>query len=89
LLGKKIEPSKGSVLQPAMRLIQEKLNHRNERGEIISLSAWRQWHVERDGQLKPVLEPKDPSLVALLAIRARVHLNNVSLASIKSSEMIT
>ena len=62
LLGSKIEPSKGSVLQPAMHLIQEKLGHRNERGEIISLSAWRQWNVERGGKLVPVLELKDPAL---------------------------
>jgi hypothetical protein len=62
LLGNKIEPSKGSVLQPAMHLIQEKLGHRNEKGEIISLSAWRQWHVERGGKLVPVLELKDPAL---------------------------
>lgn len=62
LFGKRIEASKGSVLQPAMRLVQEKLNHRNQDGEIISLSAWRQWHVERGGQLIPVLDLKDPTL---------------------------
>jgi hypothetical protein len=45
-----------------MRLVQEKINHRNEAGKIISLSAWRQWHVERGGQLIPVLELKDPAL---------------------------
>ena len=62
LFGQRIEPSKGSVLQPAMRLVQEKLDHRNENGEIISLSAWRQWHVERDGQLIPTLYLKNPAL---------------------------
>ena len=62
LSGKKIEPSHGSVLQPAMKQIQEKIGHRNERGEIISLSAWRQWHVLRDGNLVPVFELKAPNL---------------------------
>lgn len=62
LFGKRVEPSKGSALQPAMRLVQEKLDHRNEDGEIISLSAWRQWHVERDSQFIPVLNLKDPAL---------------------------
>lgn len=62
LFGKKIEPSKGSVLQPAMRLVQEKVNHRNDKGEIISLSAWRQWHVVRGGQLVSIVELKDPAL---------------------------
>src|ERR1700679_2330373 len=57
--GKLVEPSNGSFLHPAMRVIQKKSNHRNEKGEIISLSAWRQWHVERDGHLVPVFELKD------------------------------
>lgn len=62
LNGKRVAPSKGSYLQPAMLSIQEKRNHRNDRGQIISLSAWRQWHVERAGKLVPVLELKDPAL---------------------------
>lgn len=60
--GKKVEPSNRSVLQPAMHAVQSKLNHRNERGEIISLSAWRQWHVVRSGRLMSMVELKDPSL---------------------------
>ena len=60
--GQKIAPSKGSVLQPAMRRVQEGKNHRNNQGEIIALSAWRQWHVERDGKLCSLLELKDPAL---------------------------
>lgn len=62
LEGRKIEPSKGSVLQPAMRIIQERKGHRNSRGELISLSAWRQWHVVRNGQLRSMLELKNPEL---------------------------
>jgi len=62
LFGKKIEPSRRSVMQPAMRLVQKALNHRNDSGELISLSSWRQWHVVREGQLIPVLELKNPTL---------------------------
>lgn len=62
LSGEKIEPSRGSVLQPAMHQVQNLLNHRNNKGEIISLSAWRQWHVERDGKLLSMVELKDPDL---------------------------
>lgn len=57
----KIPPSRGSSLQPAMRLFQEKLGHRNSNGEVIALSAWRQWHVLRDGQLIPIVDLKDPA----------------------------
>jgi hypothetical protein len=60
--GKRIERSKGSVLQPAMKMIQERKKHRNDKGEIISLSAWRQWHVVRDGRLLSMVELKDPAL---------------------------
>ena len=62
LNGKRVSPSKGSYLQPAMLAIQVKRSHRNEKGEIISLSAWRQWHVERGGKLVPIFELKDPAL---------------------------
>lgn len=60
--GKRVQPSNRSVLQPAMHLVQDKLGHRNDKGEIISLSAWRQWHVVRKGQLISMVELKDPSL---------------------------
>jgi hypothetical protein len=62
LWDKKIEPSKGSVLQPAMKLVQERVGHRNDSGELVSLSAWRQWHVAREGKLVPIVELKDPRL---------------------------
>jgi hypothetical protein len=60
LHGQKVTPSRGSSIQPAMRLVQEKMNHRNQKGELISLSAWRQWHVHRNGKLMPLIELKDP-----------------------------
>ena len=49
--GKKVKPAKGSAHHAAMKQVQEKRNHRNEKGELISLSAWRQWHVEREGKM--------------------------------------
>lgn len=60
--GKKVKPSKGSVLQPVMKEMQARLDHRNNKGELISLSAWRQWHVLRDNQFIPVEDLKDPAL---------------------------
>jgi hypothetical protein len=60
--GHRVRASRGNPLQAAMRAIQEKKGHRNEVGQIISLSAWRQWHVIRDGKLVPVFELKDPAL---------------------------
>lgn len=60
--GVRIKPSKGSVLQPAMKLVQERKGHRNADGALISLSAWRQWHVIRDGDLLSMVDLKDPAL---------------------------
>ena len=62
LEGVAIEPSRGSYLHPAMKRVQERLGHRNDDGEIISLSAWRQWHAVRDEKLVPLSELKDPRL---------------------------
>lgn len=60
--GQKVRPKKGNPLQPAMKLVQERKNHRNDRDELISLSAWRQWHVVRNETLYSILELKDPKL---------------------------
>lgn len=60
--GQRVIPSRGSVLGPAMVKWQQRRNHRNTDGKIVSLSAWRQWHVERGGKLVPILELKDPEL---------------------------
>jgi hypothetical protein len=60
LEGRRVQPSRGSAIQPAMQAIQARLNHRNPKGEIISLSAWRQWHVWRDGKFVSLCELKDP-----------------------------
>jgi hypothetical protein len=60
--GEKVRPSHGSSLQPAMRYFQERAEHVNEAGDFVSLSAWRQWHVLRDGRFVPLVELKDPAL---------------------------
>ena len=51
LFGERVEKSKGSVLQPALRLWQERKDDRNEKGELVSLNAWTYWYVNRDGKL--------------------------------------
>ena len=60
--GKRVKPSRGSAHHAAMKQVQEKRNHRNEKGDVISLSAWRQWHVERDGKMVPLDALKSPDL---------------------------
>jgi hypothetical protein len=62
LFGKKVKPSKGSLLQPAMTQVLKKQNRRNEKGEIISLNAWRQWYVVRNNQLIATGELRDQAL---------------------------
>ncbi len=54
--GVKVTPSRGSYIQPAMALFQEK------KGKVTSLSAWRQWHIIVDNKYVPLLELKDPAL---------------------------
>jgi hypothetical protein len=54
--GKRIEPSRGTPLQPAMQIFQKRAGH------MVSLSAWRQWHVLRDSRFIPLVELKDPAL---------------------------
>ena len=60
--GKRVKPSRGSAHHTAMKQVQEKRNHRNEKGELISLSAWRQWHVEREGNMISLDALKSPDL---------------------------
>lgn len=60
--GKLIPPSRNSFIHPAMVEVQEKLGHRNDKGEIISLSAWRQWYVIRKGSLVRLDSLKDTRL---------------------------
>ena len=59
--GMVVPKSRGSYIHPAMVKIQDIKGHKNAKGEIISLSAWRQWYVDRDG-LVPLIKLKDPNL---------------------------
>ena len=61
LNGARVAPSKGNPLQPAMHQVQRAKGHRNAAGDIVSLSAWRQWNVQRDGKLIRLLDLKDPA----------------------------
>lgn len=58
---RRITPSHGSVITPAMKEIQRQVGHVNQNGDLISLSAYRQWHVIRGGQLVPLDRLKDPA----------------------------
>jgi hypothetical protein len=60
--GKKVTPSKGSAIHPAMVQFQRKANHVRTDGSPVSLSAYRQWHVVRLGDLVPLDDLKDPAL---------------------------
>jgi hypothetical protein len=60
--GRNIGPSNKRQFTPAMHIIQEKKNHRNPAGKLVPLSAMRQWHVVRDGELRSLVDIKDPKL---------------------------
>jgi len=72
--GKKVSPSNKSLLQPAMVHFQRRLA--GPKADLTSLSAWRQWHVERDGVLVPIFDLKTP---ALARRRGRKRLPNLHL----------
>jgi hypothetical protein len=76
---KYVAPRRGdSPLHPAMRRVQERKNNRNSKGELISLSAFRQWYVKRNDRLVRVDELKDSGL-------ARKRSQPVSRVSSKSA----
>jgi hypothetical protein len=58
----KIEASRTSLLAPAMHLFQLRLGHVDAKGKPISLSAFRQWHVIRNGSLVALDKLKNPTL---------------------------
>jgi hypothetical protein len=62
-----------------MRLVQERKGHRNAKSEIISLSAWRQWHVVRDGRLFSMFELKDPTLARKRTLGVEITLADLGL----------
>lgn len=57
--GRRITLPEASLLQGAMELVQIRKNHRTDNGELVSLNAWRQWHVIRYGRLVSLLEIKE------------------------------
>ena len=60
--GEKVQSSHRSLIAPAMHIVQKKASHHNQAGKLISLSAYRQWHVIRDGRLVTLEKLKNPAL---------------------------
>ena len=56
----KVQPSKGSVVTPAMHIFQRRQGHFNPAGNLISLSAYRQFYIKKDGRLVRLDDLKDP-----------------------------
>ena len=85
--GQKITPSRGSSIAPAMQAVQVRSNHVNGEGKLVSLSAYRQWHVVRDGKMVPLDRLKDPnqrrhrtakaSIVDVAALLAELGITNL------------
>ena len=59
--GKKVPSSRGSEITPAMRIFQDRLNHKNAKGETVSLNAYLKWHVLRGEKLVSLNDLKDPA----------------------------
>jgi hypothetical protein len=55
-------PCGRGFLNHAMKAVQGRKGHVNGTGDAPSLSAWRQWHVLRNGRLMTLVELKDPAL---------------------------
>jgi len=62
LHGKKVHADPKKALDPAMKIVQKQKGHLNDKGQIISHSAWRDWHVLRAGRLVSLFDLKDPAL---------------------------
>jgi hypothetical protein len=60
--GKEVAPSRGSLIHPAMQIVQRRIGNVGADGRPVSLSAWRQWHVRRERDYVPLFELKDPTL---------------------------
>ena len=62
--GQRIEPSKGSLVQPALQFVQKKLNDLSPTGDgFVSLNAWEHWYVQRVGRLVMVGSLRTPNRV--------------------------
>ncbi len=63
--GVAVRPSKGSILQPALRQVQIKIGDLSPTaGGPTSLDAWKYWYVRRQGRYIRVHELRDPAKIA-------------------------
>jgi hypothetical protein len=63
LYGRRVKKSKGSFVQPALRMYQEKADDRNPKGEYISLDAWEYWYVQRDSKFITAGELRNQDMI--------------------------
>lgn len=52
---------RGSYVQKPMQFYQERHSHLGADGNLVPLSAYRQWYAYRDGKMLPLEALKDPS----------------------------
>jgi hypothetical protein len=72
--GQVFPPERGSYVHLPMKRVQELLGHTGADGRPTSLSAYRQWHVVRDGKMVSLESLKDPA-------KARRRRSNLTLIS--------
>jgi hypothetical protein len=63
LYGRRVKKSKGSFVQPALRMYQEKVDDRNPKGAYISLDAWEYWYVRRDNKFIRVGDLRNQDMI--------------------------
>jgi len=59
--GQKVERSKGSLVQPALQIVQRRVSHVSPTtGNLVCRDAWEAWYAQREGRLLRVgdLRPK-------------------------------
>ncbi|MBL6946972.1 MAG: hypothetical protein ISR47_10060 [Rhodospirillales bacterium] len=59
-----IRPSRGSLVQPALQMVQRRLNDISQtRGGYVVLDAWEYWYVKRDGRFLRVGDLRNPEKI--------------------------
>jgi hypothetical protein len=81
LFGKSVKKSRGSLVTPALKTVQERLNDRDKRGRLTSLDAWKYWFVHRSGVYVPAGELRDSSKIVRRG-RRRLPPMNIDLNSL-------
>ncbi len=62
--GQEVTPSRGSLVQPALQIIQRRLgDYSQTSGNLVSLDAWEYWYVERNGKYVCVGDLRDPKRI--------------------------